>query len=386
MTTKPTSSPVRIIATDGPNQPPRTPELEQLYRAFESDLLVPLWTEIGDLMPERPTSKALPHVWRWKSMLPLAERAGDLVPVGRGGERRAIALANPGLGGAPFATPTLWAAIQYLRPGEVAPEHRHTQNAFRFVIEGSGVWTVVNGDPVAMRRGDFLPQAGWNWHGHHNIAEAPMAWLDGLDIPFVHGTDTPFFEFGPEEVRSKETPELSRAERLWAHPGIRPVSELRTTPSSPISAYRWEHTNAALREQLDLEAEGHPGILEPGHAAIRFINPTTGGDVLATIRAEFHRLRRGAQSAERREVGSSVWQVFDGRGSVSVGGEEWIVERGDVVTVPSWQPLVIGAETELDLFRFSDTPIFERLHQDRVEVAGRLVQVAGEPVDGGTLR
>ena len=76
-----------------------------------------------------------------------------------------------------------------------------------------------------------------------------------------------------------------------------------------------------------------------------------------------------------------MWQVFDGRASVSVGGEQWIVERGDVVTVPSWQPLVIGAETELDLFRFSDTPIFERLHQDRVEVAGRLVQVAGEPVN-----
>jgi len=379
MTTRP--SPVKITATDAADQPPRTPELEQLYRAFEADLLVPLWTEIGDLMPERPASKAVPHVWRWKSLLPLAERAGDLVPVGRGGERRAIALANPGLGGAPFATPTLWAAIQYLRPGEVAPEHRHTQNAFRFVIEGAGVWTVVNGDPVAMRRGDFLPQAGWNWHGHHNIAEAPMAWLDGLDIPFVYGTDTPFFEFGPDEVSSTETPELSRSERLWAHPGLRPVSALRPTPSSPIGAYRWEHTNAALRAQLELEVEGHPGVLEPGHAAIRFTNPTTGSDVLPTIRAEFHRLRRGVQSAERREVGSSVWQVFDGRASVSVGGEQWIVERGDVVTVPSWQPLVIGAETELDLPPLSDTPTPERLHQDRVEVAGRLVQVAGEPVN-----
>lgn len=37
----------------------------------------------------------------------------------RVGERRA--LANPGLGGRPYATPTLWAAIQYLMPGEDAP-------------------------------------------------------------------------------------------------------------------------------------------------------------------------------------------------------------------------------------------------------------------------
>ena len=78
-------------------------------------------------------------------------------------KRRAIALANPSLGGRPFATPTLWAAIQYLLPGEDAPEHRHTQHAFRFVVEGSGVWTVVGGDAVAMNRGDFLPQAGWAW-------------------------------------------------------------------------------------------------------------------------------------------------------------------------------------------------------------------------------
>ncbi|MEU8252110.1 cupin domain-containing protein [Nonomuraea sp. NPDC048916] len=361
---------VRITAGEGPDQPERTPELDSLYRGFEEELLVPLWTEIGDLMPRSPRSKALAHVWRWSAMLPLAGRAGELVPVGRGGERRAIALANPGLGGRPFATPPLWAAIQYLRPGEVAPEHRHTQNAFRFVVEGEGVWTVVDGDPVAMRRGDFLLTPGWRWHGHHNIATEPMAWLDGLDIPFVHATDSAFFEFGPEQVSTTETPDRSRSERLWAHPGLRPVSRLGDTPSSPIAAYRWEHTDAALRDQLDLEDEGHPGVVEPGHAAVRFTNPTTGHDVMPTIRAEFHRLRESALTATRREVGSSVWQVFDGRGQVTVGDRRWSVERGDLFVVPSWQPLTVGAETGLDLFRFSDTPIFERLHQDRSHVEG----------------
>src|ERR1700758_802668 len=122
--------------------------LEELYRGFEKEQLVPLWTEIGDLMPASPRSAAVPHLWRWEQLRELAAQAGSLVPVGRGGERRAIALANPGLGGRPFATPTLWAAIQYLMPGEDAPEHRHTQHAFRFVLEGAGVWTVVDGDPL----------------------------------------------------------------------------------------------------------------------------------------------------------------------------------------------------------------------------------------------
>ncbi|MGA8465883.1 MAG: cupin domain-containing protein, partial [Trebonia sp.] len=200
--------------------------LEELYRGFEKEQLVPLWTEIGDLMPVSPRSAAVPHLWRWEQLRVLAAQAGELVPVGRGGERRAIALANPGLGGRPFATPTLWAAIQYLMPGEDAPEHRHTQHAFRFVVEGEGVWTVVNGDPVAMRRGDFLPQAGWNWHAHHNATAEPMAWLDGLDIPFQYLTETQFFEPGRDQVSEAErsTPDRSRAERLWGHPGLRPVA------------------------------------------------------------------------------------------------------------------------------------------------------------------
>jgi gentisate 1,2-dioxygenase len=365
-------SPVKIRAGSAPGQPEHTPELDALYRSFEQELLVPLWTEISDLMPTQPAASAVPHVWRWRDgLLPLARQAGELVPVGRGGERRAIALANPGLGGAPYATPTLWAAIQYLEPRETAPEHRHTQNAFRFVVEGEGVWTVVNGDPVAMRRGDFLPQAGWNWHGHHNVSDSPMAWLDGLDIPFQHYADTGFFELGPAEVTSTDTPARSRSERLWAHPGLLPASQTWAQSSTPIGAYRWEYTDAALRDQLALEAEGHPGVIEPGHAAVRFANPTTGGDVLPTIRADFHRLREGAQTATRQEVGSAVWQVFEGRGTIAVGQREWTVERGDLFVVPSWMPLTIGAETQLDLFRFCDAPIFERLHlyRDRVEGA-----------------
>ncbi|WP_051579425.1 cupin domain-containing protein [Pseudonocardia acaciae] len=366
-TTQPARSPVTLKAVAGPGQPEPTPALEELYRGFENELLVPLWTEIGDLMPLSPRSNAVAHRWRWSELLPLARRAGDLVPVGRGGERRAIALANPGLGGAPYATPTLWAAIQYLNPGEDAPVHRHTQNAFRFVVEGEGVWTAVDGDPVAMRRGDFLLTPGWAFHGHHNATTEPMAWLDGLDIPLARYLDTGFFEPGPDHVEDTSTPERSRSERLWAHPGLRPVSQKEAAASSPIAAYRWEHTDAALADQLALEAEGHPGVLAPGHAAVRFTNPTTGGDVMPTIRAEFHRLRAGTATEPAREVGSSVYLVFAGEGAVRVGEAEWTVGQGDLFVVPSWQPLALTAGSELDLFRFSDAPVIERLNAARSE-------------------
>jgi gentisate 1,2-dioxygenase len=345
---------------------------QQLYDDFAAEHMVPLWTEIGNLMPARPLPAAQPHVWRWSTLYPLAERAGQLVPVGRGGERRAISLANPGFKGLPYATPTLWAAIQYLGPREEAPEHRHSQNAFRFVIEGEGVWTVVDGDPVAMRRGDFLLTPGWAFHGHQNVTDAPMAWLDGLDIPFAHLTDSTFFEPGPGTLSNRETPPRSRGERLWAHPGLRPLSSTGASyPKSPLAAYRWEHTDAALREQLALEAEGHPGVAGPGHAAVRFTSPATGGDVLPTIRAEFHRLRPGGATQAKREVGSSVFQVFTGSGTAVVDGAEHQLGRGDLLVVPSWSAYQLCAGADgADLFRFSDTPIFERLAQDRVQLGG----------------
>ena len=374
MTVDVTPSPVRLQAVATPGQPEPSPELEQLYRGFERELLVPLWTEIGDLMPSHPKSKAVAHLWRWERLKVLAAQAGHLVPVGRGGERRAIALANPGLGGRPFATPTLWAAIQYLMPGENAPEHRHTQHAFRFVVEGEGVWTVVNGDAVRMSRGDFLPQAGWNWHAHHNAATEPMAWIDGLDIPFSYYTESQFFEVGRERISAREmtTPDRSRSERLWGHAGLRPVSETRALPATPLLAYRWADTDRALTEQLELEDEGEACTLSPGHAAVRFTNPTNGGDVLPTMRTEMHRVRAGSETLTRRETGSSVYQVFDGTGVVNVGDKQWDVARGDMFVVPSWAPFVVKASStsQLDLFRFGDAPILEAIHAHRLQIGG----------------
>ena len=335
-------------------------QLDDMYAAFAAAHMTPLWTQIGGLMPVSPRPDAVPMLWRWSTLLPLAERAGELVPVGRGGERRAIALANAGLPGTPYATPTLWAAIQYLGPREEAPAHRHTQTAFRFVVEGEGVWTNVESDPVAMRRGDLLLTPGMHFHEHHNTTDHPMAWIDGLDIPLVRQLDAGFFEFGPDELATRDTPALSRNERLWGHPGLTPVGA-PATPASPLKAYRWEHTDAALRAQLELEREGHPGVVEPGHAVVRFTNPATAGDCLSTMRCEMHRLRPGARTATTRTAGSSVWQVFEGEGVVSVGDETYEVATGDVFAVPSWAPLTLRAEAGFDAFRFSDEPVFEAL-------------------------
>ncbi|MEZ5826817.1 MAG: cupin domain-containing protein, partial [Geminicoccaceae bacterium] len=233
-----------------------------------------------------------------------------------------------------------------------------------------GVWTVVNGDPVRMSRGDLLLTPGWNFHGHHNVATEPMAWIDGLDIPFSQQMDVGFFEFGSERVTDNATPNYSQGERLWCHPGLRPLSQLQDTVSSPIGAYRWEFTDRALTEQLLLEDEGQPATVAPGHAAIRYVNPTNGGDVMPTMRCEFHRLREGTETRTRNEVGSTVFQVFEGKGAVVMNGKRHALDKGDLFVIPSWIPWSLQAESRFDLFRFSDAPIMERLHFMRTHVEG----------------
>ncbi|MFJ8025516.1 cupin domain-containing protein [Streptomyces sp. NPDC096311] len=344
--------------------------LRSLYADFESASLTPLWTQREGLMPMRPEPAAVPAVWRWSTLYPLAQRAGELVPVGRGGERRAIALRNPAIPDEPYATPTLWAAIQYLGPWEEAPSHRHTQTAFRFVIEGEGVWTNVEGDAIAMCRGDLLLTPSWHFHEHHNSTGQPMAWIDGLDIPLVKQLDAGFFEFGPDEMSTHATPARSRNEMLWGHPGLTPIGA-RAETRSTLAAYRWIHTDRALSEQLELELAGHPVTVEPGHAAVRYTDPASGADALRTIRTEFHRLRAGTVTRTSRTVGSSVWQVFDGEGTVTLGDRREVVTRGDLFAVPSWVPFTIEATSSFDAFRFSDEPVYEALGLARTDLQPR---------------
>src|SRR3954467_9769632 len=117
--------------------------LERFYGDVAAAGLQPLWTQTRDLMTPAPRGGTRAHRWPWATLEPLAHRSGDLIPIERGGERRVLALANPGLGGLPYATSTLWAAVQFLGPRETAPAHRHSPGAVRFVLQGEGVWTAV---------------------------------------------------------------------------------------------------------------------------------------------------------------------------------------------------------------------------------------------------
>ena len=233
-------------------------ELDAFYADVDRADLRPLWTQTG-LLPASPPIADVPYVWRWSRVRELAERAGRLVTVDRGGDRRVLALANPGLGGEPYATRTLWAAVQYLGPGEFAPAHRHTPAAIRFVLEGQGVWTLVDRDPVPMAPGDLVLTPSWCWHEHHSSGDGPMLWFDGLDLPMARALDAVFFEPGPSSTVDRLVDPVSGSEVAHGRAGLADDERPWRGTHSPLLAYRWNDTDAYLRDAVGRSDSGTRG-------------------------------------------------------------------------------------------------------------------------------
>ena len=346
----------------------RQADLAELYSAMGQANIQALWTQAADLMPAQPVPRAVPWLWRWDTVLALAAAAGREVPVGRGGERRALALANPGLGGLPFATPTLWGAMQYLNARESAPAHRHTAAAIRFVLQGRGVWTTVNGEPCPMSRGDLVLTPSLAWHEHHSGTDEPMVWFDGLDLPLVNGLDAGFFEpAGEDYLDTAGGPVTSRSASLYAHPGLLPSVTPATDRHSPLMVYRWEQTERALTEVAAATGSGD--------AELRFVDPVHGGDALPTMRCAMRQIEAGCRTPTTRTVGSSIILVFSGRGQTVIDGQPFRWGPGDTLAVPSWCAVDHEPAQTARLFVLSDAPVIEGLRLDRTEVLAQQQKV-----------
>lgn len=339
------------------------PDVDSLYHDLAEAELQPLWRQTG-LLPKAPRT-ITPYIWRWKTVKSLAERAGELVGIDRGGDRRVLSLSHPDLGGKPFATPTLWAGIQFLNGHESAPPHRHSPAALRFVMEGRGVWTLVNGDPVLMEPGDLVLTPSYNWHAHDNPGEQPMIWFDGLDLPMIQSLDAVFFEEGPDELEPYDARPQSNSETHFGTAGLMPAgrigaSETRNvSPHSPLLAYRWSSTSAAL--------SGYLGQMTAEFALMRYSDPASGADVMPTLRAEILRIRAAGKVPAHRKVGSSVFLVHRGSGTSLVGDIEFRWTPGDIFVAPSWATVSHQADKESDLFILSDAPVIEKIGLGREE-------------------
>ena len=164
---------------------------------------------LGDLVTPQPRSPCAPALWPCG-----ATRRSGLDHGGRGtlitareAERRVLVLENPGLRGASSITRTLYAGLQLILPGEVAPSHRHTQSALRFVSEGKGAYTAVDGERASMHPGDNWDRSAPVQRQRTNTAGLGMA------VPFYGGTNSsnPLPSSGESTANPVEAPSRVRA-------------------------------------------------------------------------------------------------------------------------------------------------------------------------------
>jgi gentisate 1,2-dioxygenase len=217
------------------------------YEQIARQRMSPLWESLHNLVPKTPQPKARPAIWKYAQVRDLVMQAGAVISAEEA-VRRVLVLENPGLPGKSSMTPNLYAGLQLILPGEIAPSHRHTQSALRFIVEGKGAWTTVNGERTTMRPGDFIITPSWTWHDHGNpsVEEGgePVVWLDGLDIPLVAQMDAGFAENYPEATQPVSRPEGDSFARFGNN--MVPVRHRVSDPSR-----RMGRREAALREPGD---------------------------------------------------------------------------------------------------------------------------------------
>jgi gentisate 1,2-dioxygenase len=319
--------------------------LERLYEVVASRNLAPLWTMKGALTPE-PATTMVPFIWHYPEVKDLITQAGGLISA-QDAERRVLAFRNPGTGPGDVARATdlLWAAVQLVLPGEVAPPHRHTAAALRFIIEGEGAYTTVDGHRYWMEPGDVVLTPNWSWHEHGNPGATPMLWLDGLDLPMIHSMRLVFAEFSgaPEGPPSEGRPSDAGDALLPAWP---------EAPASKPLVYKLSAVDAVLDRLRDEPGSPYDDLL------VEYRDPTANGPILPTMSAYMQLLRPGVETRAHRHSSSAVYHVARGTGRTVIGDTVLDWEPGDTFALPTWAVHQHANPTGEDalLFSFSDAP------------------------------
>ncbi len=311
-----------------------TPELEAYYRELEGRELGALWTVANEIEPWYPQPKSVPVLWKWRAIEPLVRRAPQLVSAEKAA-RRVVMLLNPGRRECSAAVGLLYSGIQIMNPGEFTSAHRHQASALRFVMEGRGAYTVVEGDRMTLGARDFVLTPNGTWHDHGvDAGGTQCVWQDGLDIPLMNALDANFYEVYPEVVQKPRKP---RSRKGWSR------------PYSPVFIYKWDRSYKALKKD---------------GAIYEYRNPLTGGPVMPTMGARLDLLSPGNKTKLKRHTGNVIYQVAAGRGWSEIGGRRFDWEEKDVFCVPSWalhEHANASATGDAVLFSFNDFPAMRAL-------------------------
>ena len=311
-----------------------TPALEAFYRELEQKELGALWNVANDIEPWFPQPKSVPMLWKWRDVQPMVRKAAELVSAEKAA-RRVVMLVNPGRKEWSAAVGLLYTGVQVMNPGEFTSAHRHQASALRFVMEGRGAYTVVDGERITLGARDFVLTPSGTWHDHGVEAGGTQCiWQDGLDIPLMNSLDANFYEVHPKIVQTPAP--LSR--ESWSR------------PYSPVFLYKWDDSYKSLNEDGKV---------------LEYKNPLTGGAVMPTMGARLELIK--TSSEVKRHTGSVVYQVAAGSGWTEVGDQRFEWEEKDIFCVPAWTRYRHGAHEQSVLFSFNDFPAMRALALYREE-------------------
>ncbi len=323
------------------------------YGRIGAEHMTPLWEVLSALVPPQPRSPVQAAIWRYAQLRDHVMDAGRLISAEEA-ERRVLILENPALRGQSCITQSLYAGLQLILPGEVAPAHRHSQSALRLMLDGEGAYTAVDGERTTMRRGDFIITPAWTWHDHGNLGDQPVVWLDGLDIPIVRFLDAGFAEKSEQHLQQALRPEGDALARYGAN--MVPV-DYQPKPAEPtrVFVYPFERTRASLLAIARGTPDEHLGF------KLRYVNPATGASPMPTIGAFAQWLPAGFETRPLCSTDGTVHVCLEGGGEVRVGDQAWRFDENDVFVVPSWHALQLRAARDTLLFSFSDRPVQQAL-------------------------
>jgi len=348
--------------------PPPDDARKSFYDAIGRQHMTPLWEVLHALVPQQPATPCVPAFWAYDKVRPFLMQAGELITAEEA-VRRVLILENPSLRGQSCITQSLYAGLQLILPGEIAPSHRHTQSALRFVVEGRGAYTAVDGERTTMAPGDFIITPSWTWHDHGNVKAPeggePVVWLDGLDIPMLRFFDAGFAENDTGRSQKVTRTEGTSYQRYGAN--MLPVHyDAPFGQTSPIFSYPYERTREALHKlEHQAPVDAWDGV------KLRYVNPATGGSPMPTMGTFMQRLPAGFAGKPWRQTDGAVFSVVEGHGTVLIGpaGQQQSHDFGprDHFVIPSWHTAQLRSAQGCVLFSFSDRPVHQALGIHREE-------------------
>jgi gentisate 1,2-dioxygenase len=325
---------------------------QDFYQRIAAKGLTPLWLNMSAMVSPEPGSRCKPVIWHFDEIRQSIMEGGTLITA-QEAERRVLMLENPGFDQGHRVTNSLYAGIQLVMPGETAPNHRHVANALRFIIEGTGAYTGVNGERTILHPGDFVVTPGWTWHEHGNNSPDPVIWMDGLDVHLVNLLDASFMEGeGPEDVKAAD--DLSYVSHGY---NMLPVDYTRGAEGkSPIFNYPY----SVSRDVLDKMSRSVAPDVCHGFK-MKFIDPTTGDWAMPTIAVYMQLLPRGFVSQPYRATDGTIFSVVEGTGHSVIAGQRFDWRQKDIFVVPSWHSVQHFPDEEAVLFSYSDRATQEKL-------------------------